>query len=87
MRQLLPSWSLAHVVTAQALRVVALIAAVTLVSEIGDFRRFANPRHLMAYLDLPPSKRSSGSKTSRGNHKGGNDPPSQEIASKKTSTA
>jgi transposase len=67
MQELAPSWSLAKVVTAiQALRGVALIAAITLVAEIGDFHRFANPRQLMAYLGLTPSERSSGAKTSRG---------------------
>jgi transposase len=67
MQELLPSWSLAKVVTAiQALRGVAFIAAITLVAEIGDFKRFANPRQLMAYLGLTPSERSSGAKTIRG---------------------
>ena len=67
MEALLPSWSLAKVVVAiQALRGVALIAAITLVAEIGDFKRFANPRQLMAYLGLTPSERSSGAKTTRG---------------------
>ena len=67
MQELLPSWSLANVVTAiQALRGVAAISAITLVAEIGDFRRFANPRQLMAYLGLTPSERSSGAKTARG---------------------
>ena len=67
MLELLPSWSLAKVVTAiQALRGVASIVAITLVAEIGDFHRFANPRQLMAYLGLTPSERSSGAKTLRG---------------------
>ncbi|MDQ0324032.1 transposase [Pararhizobium capsulatum DSM 1112] len=45
MVDLLPNWSLNPVVEAiQALRGVAQISAVTLVSEIGDFRRFSNPR-------------------------------------------
>jgi len=67
MQELLPSWSLAKVVTAiQALRGVALISAITLVAEIGDFKRFANPRQIMAYLGLTPSERSSGAKTARG---------------------
>ena len=67
MQELAPSWSLAQVVTAiQALRGVALITAITLVAEIGDFHRFANPRQLMAYLGLTPSERSSGAKTLRG---------------------
>ena len=67
MQELLPSWSLAKVVTAiQALRGVAMVAAITLVAEIGDFKRFANPRQLMAYLGLTPSERSSGAKRARG---------------------
>ena len=39
----------------QAMRGVALVAAVTIVAEVGDFRRFINPRQLMAYLGLVPS--------------------------------
>ena len=47
----LPEWSLAPVVEAlQALRGVRLVAAATLVAELGDIRRFTNPRQLMAYL-------------------------------------
>jgi len=61
-RRALPS-----VVTAiQALRGVAAISAMTLVAEIGDFHRFANPRQLMAYLGPTPTERSSGAKTARG---------------------
>jgi transposase len=40
--------------------------AVTVVAEVGDFRRFANPRQLMAYLGLVPSEHSSGSSVRRG---------------------
>jgi transposase len=36
------------------------VAAATLVAEIGDITRFANPRQLMAYLGLVPSEHSSG---------------------------
>jgi transposase len=36
----------------QAMRGVALINAVTIVAEVGDFSRFGNPRQLMAYLGL-----------------------------------
>jgi transposase len=32
------------------MRGVGLIVAVTVVAEVGDFSRFANPRQLMAYL-------------------------------------
>jgi Transposase IS116/IS110/IS902 family len=57
----LADWSLAPVVHAlQALRGMALVAAATLVAELGDITRFANPRQLMAYLGLVPSEHSSG---------------------------
>src|SRR6516164_5216997 len=65
--ELLPSWSMAPVVTAlQAMRGIALVVAVTVVAEVGDFRRFANARQLMAYLGLVPSEHSSGSSIRRG---------------------
>jgi transposase len=64
---LVPQWSMAPVVRAfQAMRGVALINAVTLVAEVGDFSRFNNPRQLMAYLGLVPSEHSSGTKVRRG---------------------
>jgi transposase len=44
----------------------ALIVAVTVVAEVGDFSRFATPRQLMAYLGLVPSERSSGASVRRG---------------------
>src|SRR5262245_34228517 len=57
---------MAPVVTAlQAMRGVALVAAVTVVAEVGDFRRFTNARQLMAYLGLVPSEHSSGSTVRR----------------------
>jgi transposase len=57
----LADWSLAPVVRAlQALRGMALVAAATLVAELGDITRFDNPRQLMAYLGLVPSEHSSG---------------------------
>jgi len=65
--ELLPSWSMAPVVTAlQAMRGVALVVAATVVAEVGDFRRFANARQLMAYLGLVPSEHSSGATIRRG---------------------
>jgi transposase len=64
---LLPSWSLAPVVHAfQAMRGISHISAVILVSEIGDFNRFAHPRQLVSYLGLSPSEHSSGSRIIRG---------------------
>jgi hypothetical protein len=50
----------------QAMRGVALVVAVTVVAEIGDFRRFADARQLMACLGLAPSEHSSGSTIRRG---------------------
>ena len=63
----LPDWSLAPVVRAlQALRGMALVAAATVIAELGDITRFANPRQLMAYLGLVPSERSSGAPRRQG---------------------
>jgi len=65
--EFLPNWSLAPVVRAlQALRGVELIVAVTFATEIGDMRRFDNPRQLMSYLGLVPSERSTGDTIRRG---------------------
>ena len=63
----LADWSLAPVVRAlQALRGLALVAAATLVAELGDITRFDNPRQLMAYLGLVPSEHSSGARRRQG---------------------
>jgi transposase len=60
-------WSMAPVVQAyQAMRGVSLMTAVTFVVEIGDLRRFDNPRQLMAYLGLVPSEASTGERVQRG---------------------
>src|SRR5215831_14962318 len=51
------TWRLAPVVDAlQALRGVQFTVAVTTVAELGDLRRFDNPRQLMNYLGLTPSE-------------------------------
>ena len=64
---MLPDWSLAPVVRAlQALRGVGLVAAATLMAELGDITRFSNPRQLMAYLGLVPSEHSSGNTRRQG---------------------
>lgn len=61
------SWTTAPVVEAyQALRGVSLIAAAVFVAEIGDIRRFENPRQLMALLGLVPSESSTGEHVKRG---------------------
>ena len=64
---LLPDWTLRPVVDGlQAMRGIALINAVVLVTEVGDFTRFSNPRQLMAYFGLVPGERSSGETVRRG---------------------
>jgi transposase len=62
-----PGWALAPLVEAyQAMRGVSFITAVTIAAEVGDPRRFENPRRLMAYLGLVPSERSTGEAVRRG---------------------
>jgi transposase len=64
---MLPDWTLAPVVAAlQTMRGMALVNAATLIAELGDLSRFANPRPLMAYLGLVPSEHSSGASIRRG---------------------
>lgn len=63
----LPRWSLAGVVTAlMALRGIDLIAATTLLAELGDLTRFRTARELMGYLGLVPSESSTGDHVWRG---------------------
>jgi transposase len=64
---MLPDWTLAPVVAAlQTMRGMASVNAATLIAELGDLSRFANPRQLMAYLGLVPSEHSSGASVKRG---------------------
>ncbi len=66
-REAVPEWSLAEVVGAlQAMRGIQLVAAVTILAEIGDLARFRTPRELMGYLGLVPSERSTGDSIKRG---------------------
>ena len=63
----LSDWALAPVVEAmQALRGVALIAAATIVAEMGDISRFSKAEQLMSYLGLVPSKNCSGKRRRQG---------------------
>jgi transposase len=63
LRAQLEHWRMRPMVEAlMSLRGIDLIAAMTLVAEIGDFHRFARPRELMGFLGLVPSEHSSGSK-------------------------
>src|SRR6201981_1436261 len=64
---MLPDWALAPVVAAlQTMRGMALVNAASLIAELGDLSRFANPRQLMAYLGLVPCEHSSGASVRRG---------------------
>lgn len=66
-REAVPEWSLAEVVTAlMSVRGIDLVAAVTILAELGDLSRFISPRELMAYLGLVPSERSTGDNVKRG---------------------
>lgn len=60
-------WRMAPLVRAlQGLRGLGLVASTVLVAEVGDLRRFANPKQLMAWLGLVPGEHSSGNRTRRG---------------------
>lgn len=63
----IPRWSLAPVVDSLiALRGVDKIAAVIILSELGDLRRFDSPTQLMGYLGLVPGEHSSGRRRRQG---------------------
>ena len=47
-------------------RGISTLAAMTLATEIGDWRRFDRPSQLMAYLGLVPKEHSSGDRDRRG---------------------
>ena len=49
-----------------AFKGIKTLIALSFVTDIGDFRRFANARQFMAYLGLVPSERSSGNKRRQG---------------------
>jgi transposase len=67
MKDLLPGWEWEPVVRAlMACKGFKEVAAMTLISELGDLRRFDNPRKLMAFLGLVPGESSSGSKRRQG---------------------
>lgn len=48
------------------LRGFRIIAAMTVVSEIGDFVRFTHPKQLMSYLGLTPGEHTTGGKRKQG---------------------
>jgi transposase len=60
-------WRMHALVSAvMTLRGLDLVAATTIVAELGDLRRFAHPRELMGYVGLVPSEHSTGSKRRQG---------------------
>jgi transposase len=61
MGELLENWSQAPVVRSlMGLKGFRLVAAMIMVSELGDIHRFKSPTQLMAYLGLVPGESSSG---------------------------
>ncbi|MFT0174815.1 IS110 family transposase [Paraburkholderia mimosarum] len=59
-----PAWPVIEAL--MALRRICLLAAVTVIAELGDLARFAGAPQLMAYLGLVPSEHSSGKRERRG---------------------
>jgi len=67
MRDLLEKWRLAPAVQAlMAMKGFQTVAAMILVSELGEIHRFAHPRQVMAYLGLIPSENTSSDKRRQG---------------------
>ncbi len=67
MKQLLENWEWKPVVKAlMACKGFQEVAAMTVLSELGDLRRFAHPRALMKFLGLVPGEDSSGPKRRQG---------------------
>jgi transposase len=67
MKALLEEWHLEPVVKAlMGFRGFQVVAAMIVISEIGDIHRFAHPRQLMAYLGLVPTENSSGGTRKQG---------------------
>jgi transposase len=67
LREQSSQWRMNPLVKAlMCLRGFDFVAAITFVAEIGDPRRFAHPRELMAYLGLVPSEFSSGQSRHQG---------------------
>lgn len=67
MREVLTQWEWKPVVEAlMACKGFKEVAAMTIVAELGDLRRFKNPRQLMAFLGLVPGEESSGGKRRQG---------------------
>jgi transposase len=67
MRDLLASWRLEPAVKAlMACKGFQLVAAMILVSELGEIHRFGHPRQVMAYLGLVPTEHTSSDQRRQG---------------------
>ena len=67
LRTTLTDWEWEPVVKAlMACKGFKEVAAMTIISELGDLRRFSHPRKLMAFLGLVPGEHSSGGKRRQG---------------------
>jgi len=66
MEHLCADWRCKPIVDAMmGLKGFQMIAAMMIVSEVGDFVRFTHPKQLMSYLGLTPGEYSSGGKSKR----------------------
>ena len=67
MRDLLEQWRLAPAVRAlMAMKGFQTVAAMILVSELGEVHRFGHPRQVMAYLGLVSTENTSSDKRRQG---------------------
>jgi transposase len=67
MKLLLEDWEWKPVVKAlMACKGFQEVAAMTIISELGDLRRFCHPAKLMAFVGLVPSEESTGTKRRQG---------------------
>ena len=67
MLELLKTWQRRELVEAvMGFKGFKEVAAMVIVAEIGDFKRFKHPKQLMGYLGLTPSEDSSGGKRRQG---------------------
>ena len=63
----LPEWSMAPLVySLKAMRGIDTLAAMIIISELGDISRFESPRQLMSFLGWLPSEHSSGKRRRQG---------------------
>jgi transposase len=67
LRELAETWDRAPLVKAlQAMRGIEFVTAVTVVAEVGDFRRFRTAGDFMGYVGLIPTEQTSGESRRRG---------------------